>query len=82
MWLVCGRGSLVEIYERLISFCPATPSYRDIIAVLTIMTELKRCRGKLVCDANAPMVTVVNYENSILMDFCLLLVQCRHVTSP
>ena len=66
--VVTGRTTMVDIYERLSGFCPAPPPYREIISVLTSVTEdTKRRTGQ--CAVTAPWVTVVQYENNILMDF-------------
>jgi len=66
--LVQGRGSMVDIYERLSGFCPAPPPYREIISVLSAVTEETQ-RKAAECSVSAPWVTVVKYENNILMDF-------------
>eukprot|EP00092_Neocalanus_flemingeri_P013318 GFUD01014356.1.p1 GENE.GFUD01014356.1~~GFUD01014356.1.p1 ORF type:complete len:324 (-),score=91.77 GFUD01014356.1:331-1254(-) len=59
---------MVDIYERLSGFCPAPPPYREIISVLTAVTEeTQKTDGE--CVVSAPWVTVVKYENNILMDF-------------
>ena len=66
--VVTGRTTMVDIYERLSGFCPAPPPYQEIISVLTSVTEeIQRRLGD--CIVTTPWVTVVKYENNILMDF-------------